>query len=88
MMKSKYSQILDWLIDDQIPQNLNLAPGIHTEIQRKKGANMNNRMKVLIPTAVVLMMLIVVTLTVPAVAQTIKRWIGYIPGFGLVQDNK
>ena len=30
----------------------------------------------------------VITLTVPAVAETIQRWFGYIPGFGLVQDDK
>ena len=34
------------------------------------------------------MMMTVITFTVPAVAETIQRWIGYIPGFGLVQDDK
>lgn len=88
MKNSKYSQILDSLIGDQIPQNLNLAPKIHTKIHGQKGAIMNKRKKVLIPTAVVLMMLTVVAFTVPAVAQTLQRWIGYIPGFGQVQEEK
>ena len=88
MKNSKYSQILDSLIGDQIPQDLNLAPKIHTKIQKQKGAVMNRRKKVLVPTAVVLMMLTVVTFTVPAVADTIQRWIGYIPGFGQVHDDK
>lgn len=88
MKNSKYSQILDSLIGDQIPQNLNLAPKIHTKIHRQKGAVMNKRKKVLIPTAVVLMMMTVIGFTVPAVADTIQRWIGYIPGFGQVQEEK
>ena len=48
---------------------------------------MNTRMKVLVPTAIVLVMLTVVAFTVPAVANTIQRWIGYIPGFGQVNDT-
>ncbi len=88
MKNSKYSQILDSLIGDQIPQNLNLAPKIHTKIHGQKGAMMNKRKRILIPTAVVLMMLTVVAFTVPAVADTIQRWIGYIPGFGQVQEEK
>ncbi len=88
MKNSKYSQFLDLLIGDQIPQNINLAPKIHTKIQGKKGAVMNKRMKVLVPSAVVLTLMVVVTLTVPAVAETFQRWIGYLPGFGQVQDEK
>jgi hypothetical protein len=88
MKNSKYSQFLDSLIGNQIPQNLNLAPKILSKIQKQKGAMMNKRKKVLIPTAVVLMMMSVITLTVPAVAETFQRWIGYIPGFGLVHDDK
>ena len=49
---------------------------------------MNRRKKILIPIAIALVVLTVITLTVPAVAQTIKRWIGYIPGFGLVHEVK
>ena len=88
MKNIKNSQILDSLIADQIPQNLNLAPKIHTKIQRQKGAVMNKRKKIWVPTAVVLMMLTVITITVPAVAETFQRWIGYIPGFGLVHETK
>lgn len=49
---------------------------------------MNRRKKVLVPIGLVVMMLAVISFTVPAVAQTIQRWIGYIPGFGLVNDDK
>ena len=55
MKNNKYSQILDSLIGDQIPQDLDLAPKILTKIQKQKGAVMNRRKKVLIPTTMVLM---------------------------------
>ncbi len=86
MKKTKYSQILDTLTDDRIPQDLDLAPAILNRIQKNKGANMKRRLKVLVPTLIVVM-LAVVTLTVPAVAQAIQRWFGYVPGFGLVADS-
>ncbi len=87
MKNTRYSQILNSLIEDQIPANLDLAPKILSKIRMQKGAMMNRRKKVLIPTALVVMMMAVITVTVPAVADTLQRWIGYIPGFGQVQDN-
>ena len=86
MKSTKYSHILDSLTDDQIPQNLDLAPQILNRIQ-KKGASMNKRMKVLVPITLVLVVIAVTLFTVPALAQTIQRWIGYLPGFGLVEDS-
>ncbi len=87
MKKNKYSQILDSLMDDQIPQDLNLAPKIHNRIQHQKGAVMSKRKRVLIPTTMALVLVTIITFTVPAVAETIQRWIGYIPGFGLVHED-
>lgn len=87
MKNPKYSQILNSLIEDRIPSNLDLAPKIFSKIQMQKGAMMNRRKKVLIPTALAIMVMSVITVTVPAVADTLQRWIGYIPGFGQVQDN-
>ena len=85
MKNTKYSHILDSLTDDQVPHDLDLAPQILNRIQ-KKGANMNKRMKVLIPASVMLVLMAVIILTVPAVAQAIGKWFGYVPGFGLVED--
>lgn len=87
MKNSKYPKILDSLMDDQIPQDLNLAPKILKRINHQKGAVMNKRKKVLVPTALTLVMVTAITFTVPAVAETIQRWIGYIPGFGLVHED-
>lgn len=87
MKKSKYSRILDNVLDEKVPHNHHLAPQILSRIQKNKGANMSKRMKVLVPMVTVLVMLIVVMFTVPAVAQAIQRWIGYVPGFGLVQEG-
>lgn len=88
MKNTKYSRILDSLTEGQMPQHLDLAPKILKRIQKNNGAGMNRRMKVLVPTVVVLVMLAVVIFTVPAVAQAIQRWIGYVPGFGMVQDDR
>ncbi len=85
MKKSKYSHILDNVLDEQVPQDHHLAPQILARLQKNKGANMSKRMKVLVPIFTV--MLAVLLFTVPAVAQAIQHWIGYVPGFGLVQNG-
>ncbi len=85
MKKSKYSRILDNVLDEQVPQDHHLAPQILARLQKNKGANMSKRMKVLVP--VLTVMLAILLFTVPAVAQAIQRWIGYVPGFGLVQEG-
>jgi len=86
MKKEEYSQILVEVAKDQIPEGLDLAPQILSRIEKGKGKNMQRRMKTLIPAAVILLGLAMVTITVPAVANTLRRWIGYVPGFGLVND--
>ncbi|MBA4385595.1 MAG: hypothetical protein C0410_12725 [Anaerolinea sp.] len=85
MNKSKYSRILDNILDEKVRHDHHLAPQILTRIQKNKGANMSKRMKVLVP--ILTVMLAVLLFTVPAVAQAIQRWIGYVPGFGLVKEG-
>lgn len=85
MKKSKYSQILDTVLDEKVRNDHHLAPQILARLQKNKGANMSKRIKVLVPVLTVL--LAVLLFTVPAVAQAVQRWIGYVPGFGLVRDG-
>lgn len=85
MKKSKYTRILDNVLDEKVPHGHHLAPQILTRLQKNKGASMSKRMKVLVP--ILTVMLAVLLFTVPAVAQAIQRWIGYVPGFGLVQNG-
>ncbi len=87
MKNTKYSKYLDSLVERDIPNNLDLAPDILRRIQKSKGVIMNKRTKVLIPSTLVVVFMALVILTVPAVADTLQKWIGYIPGFGRVQDN-
>jgi hypothetical protein len=87
MKKSKYSSILDTILDEKVSKDHQLAPEILARLQKNKGANMSKRMKVLVPTVVVLVMMVAVIFTVPAVAQAVQRWLGYVPGFGLVSDG-
>lgn len=88
MKNATYSQILDVLAKDQIPEGLDLAPKILAQIQNRNGAHMKTRMKILLPSLFILATFGVITSTVPAVAHTIQRWIGYVPGFGLTNDTK
>jgi hypothetical protein len=87
MKKENYSQFLDAVANDQVPSNLNLAPQILARLEKGKRNTMNKSLKVLIPTVAVVLTLAIVTLTVPVVAQTLQRWIGYVPGFGLVGNE-
>jgi hypothetical protein len=85
MKNSKYSRILDNVLDEKVPHDHQLAPQILAKLQKNKGANMSKRIKVLVP--ILTVMLAVLLFTVPAVAQAIQRWIGYVPGFGLVNEG-
>ena len=87
MKKGNYSQFLDAIANDQVPSNLDLAPQILSHIEKGKRNTMNKRLKILIPTVAIVLILAVITLTVPVVAQTLQRWFGYVPGFGLVGNE-
>ena len=49
---------------------------------------MQPRIKVLVTTIVIVLVMVVLLVKVPAVTAAIQRWFGYIPGFGLVDDNQ
>jgi hypothetical protein len=88
-MKQKgYSQILDIVAGDQVPQNLNLAPNILTRIQKRKGVRMKSRTKLISATMLVVVISVVLFYTMPGMAAAIGRWFGYIPGIGLVREGQ
>ncbi len=86
MNTNNYSKTIESLIENDIPNNLDLTPDILERVQNNKGAKMNKRTRALIPSTIVLVFMALIILTVPAVADTLQKWIGYIPGFGRVQD--
>lgn len=88
MNKKTYSQILDAVADDQIPEGLNLTPQIMSRIQKGKGKIMQPRMKVFTVVVLALLAFVVLFFTVPEVAAAIQHWFGYVPGVGLVRDGQ
>jgi hypothetical protein len=88
MNRKTYSQILDDVARDQLPENTDLAPRIKTRIQKGKSVTMRPRMKVLAAAILILLILVLVLVEVPGVAAAIQRWFGYIPGIGLVREGQ
>jgi WD40 repeat protein len=88
MNQKSYSQILDQVAHDQMAANTNLAPRILARIQKGKNRNMQPRMKVFVAVLVVLLVIMIGLVSVPGVRAAIQRWIGYVPGIGLVSDGQ
>lgn len=88
MKRKTYSQILDDIVRDQVPQSLDLVPQTMRRIQSANRITMQSRMKIFATLMLVLVMLAVVLTQVPAVTAAFQRWIGYIPGFGLVSEGQ
>lgn len=87
MTKTKYSPLLEDVVNDQVPSTLNLAPQILSRLEKGKRNNMKKSMKVVISTVAALLIMAVVSFTIPVVAQAIQHWFGYVPGFGFVGNE-
>ncbi len=85
MNKTSYSQILDAVAGDHIPNDLDLAPTIIARIQKGKGFRMQPKTKFVSAILLVVIAFVVLFYTVPAVTAAFERWFGYVPGVGLVQ---
>jgi hypothetical protein len=88
MNKKSYSQILDRVARDGLTANTDLAPRIMARIQKGKTATMQPRMKVFATLFLILLVLVAGLISVPAVRAAIQRWIGYVPGIGLVSEGQ
>ena len=88
MNTKKYSHILDRVARDNLHANTDLAPRIMARIQKGKSKTMQPRMKVFVIALLVLLVLATVFVNVPSVKAAIQRWIGYIPGVGLVSEGQ
>lgn len=87
MNQKPYSRILDDVARDQTPADVNLTPQIMTRIQKGKGTLMQSTLKFWTATLLMLFLLIGSFFVVPAVAAAIQRWLGYVPGVGLVREG-
>lgn len=88
MNKKPYSQILDSIARDHIAEHPDLAARILTQVQKGKGATMRPRMKVFVTAILIVLVLMTVLVSVPAVRAAIQRWFGYVPGVGLVSEGQ
>lgn len=88
MNKNSYSHILDRIAGDQVPQNMDLAPNILAQIQKRKRIHMQSRTRLISATLLVVIVLVVLFYTVPGMAAAIGRWFGYVPGVGLVREGQ
>lgn len=86
--KRSYSQILDNVARDGLAANTDLAPRILAQVQKGKRATMQPRMRVLVISVLVLLILVSALVSVPSVRAAIQRWIGYVPEVGLVGEGQ
>ena len=88
MNKRSYSQILDRVARDHVVEPTDLTPRILRQIQKGKNKTMRPRTKVFAAALLILLVLVIVSISVPAVRAAIQRWIGYVPGVGLVSEGQ
>lgn len=88
MKTRSYIQILDSIAEDNIRPDLDLAPAIIAQIQKRKGLQMRTRMKIASAILFVPIAFLILFFTVPGVKAAIERWFGYVPGVGLVRDGQ
>jgi hypothetical protein len=89
MNKRSYSQVLNHVARDHMNANVDLTPRILARIQKgKRKTTMQPRMKVFAAVFLILLVLIIGLVSVPSVRAAIQRWIGYVPGIGLVSEGQ
>ena len=92
MTRKDYSQVLLDVAQDQLSSRQDLTPRILSEIHKQtlknQGVKMKLSMKLMVTTVVVMLAVFVFLIASPSVVSAIQRWIGYIPGFGLVRGEE
>src|SRR5689334_5918471 len=99
MNRKSYSHILDHVARDGLHENTDLAPRIMAQIQKGKSTTMQPRtsearrgaavrMKVFVTAFLILLVLAILLASVPSVRAAIQRWVGYVPGIGLISEGQ
>lgn len=88
MNKRSYSQILNATASDHLQKGLDLAPKIIARIQKGKGNHMLFRKKFVFATLLTAIGITLLIVTIPVIAATVKRWFGYVPKVGLVEEGQ
>lgn len=78
-------QVLDEIARESIGQDINLSSGLHAKIRKEVEKNMFTKRLLTAFFAVIVVLGILVS--IPKVAQAMKRLLGYIPGAGVVEQS-
>ena len=85
-MKTKTPyQVMDEIAQDQIGRDIDLSLGLQAKIRRENEKMLKT--KVFITVTVVVMFVFVMLISIPGVAQAMKRLLGYLPGVGFVNQS-
>lgn len=79
-------EILDASLRERVPDELNLFPRIAAQLQKEKQP-MQPRMKLTLAFVLIVAVFVVIFTSTPGVASAMRRMIGFIPGFGMVDQG-
>ncbi len=79
-------EILDASLNERVPDNINLFPRIAAQLQKEKQP-MQPRMKLTLAVVLIFVVLAVIFTSAPGVASAMRRMLGFIPGFGMVDQG-
>jgi hypothetical protein len=88
MTPKSFVQVLEAASQDYLPEDLDLFPHIAEEIKQRQARPALSRPKMAVAALlVVILAFVVVLVSVPAVADAMGRWFGFIPGVGIVEQG-
>ena len=79
-------EILDASLSERVPDSINLFPRIAAQLQKEKQP-MQPRMKLAFAIVLIFVVLAVIFTSAPGVANAMRRMLGFIPGFGMVDQG-
>ncbi len=91
MNDKKIAQVLDGVARENLPEELDLLPGVMARVQRsqptQRKPTMNTKLKWAAIVAAITVALTAFLLSIPGVVEAFQRLLGYIPGSGLVETS-
>lgn len=79
------NQVMDEIAREGLGRNIDLSSGLKAKMRKEDEKQMNKR--IFLSGAAALMLVIVILLCIPGVAQAVKRLFGYAPGSGMVEKT-
>jgi len=87
-MKSKsYFDVLDAAAQRRVPDQVDLFPRIAAQARRAQSSKTFRPRKLALAVLFVLLAFAILVVSVPALAQAMGRWLGFIPGIGIIDTS-